>query len=97
MNLDELIAKGKANSSEAYRLFGAAPGPGIDIIFTPDLPVAYYYSIKVLTPCGAGFIRVMYNSQGRVSSSTLTRMKKELAEFGLSFSTDWGEVVEIVE
>lgn len=93
----DLTSKASVNESRAFSILGAHPGPGIDIIFLPDLPVAHAYTIKVLTPAGLGFMRVLYNSQGRISEGwELVKMKRELAEFGLSFHTEWDRVVEEV-
>jgi len=89
-----LLAEG--NRSRAELILGAAPGPGIDIIFIPDLPVAHNYTIKVMTAAGMGFLKHLYPDQGRIAASSLLKMKRELAEFGLSFHTDWSEVVEVV-
>lgn len=96
--IDGLVSKSELNRSKAYKLLGADPGPGLDIIFIPDLPVAHFYTIKVMTLAGAGFIKVLYPGQGRVATGhSLVKMKRELSDFGLSFHTDWSEVVEIVE
>lgn len=96
--ITKLVEQSEQNKSRAYSILGAEPGPGLDIIFTPELPVAHFYKITVLTPAGLGFMRVLYNSQGRIAEGRdFTKMKKELADFGLSFHVDWSEVVEVIE
>lgn len=94
--IDGLVEKSDLNRSRAYQLFGSDPGPGIDIIFLPDLPVAHWYTIRCMSLAGAGFVQKLWAGDGRVSSASLTKMKRELAEFGLSFHTDWSQVVEII-
>ena len=94
--MTDITAKAQANLSRAYTILGHEPGPGIDLIFLPELPVAHWYGVKCMTLAGASFIRLFYQSEGRVSSLTLTKMKKDAAEFGLSFHTEWSGVVEVV-
>jgi hypothetical protein len=91
-----IVDTAKANLSKAYVELGHEPGPGLDLILLPELPVAHWYSVKCLTLAGASFMKLLYNSEGRVSHSSLTKLKKEAAEFGLSFHTDWSNVVEVV-
>ena len=94
--MTDIVNAAKANLSKAYLTLGYEPGPGIDIIFLPELPVAHWYQVKCMTLAGASFIRLFYHSEGRVSHSSLTGMKKHLADFGLSFHTEWSGVVEVV-
>ena len=94
MSLSDLA---KRNLEAAWATLGARPGPGIDIIFRPDIPVSRWFTIVPQTFAGQAFLRLVANGQERVRTGHDHRVLRQRAEeFGLRWENDWSQVVKVM-
>lgn len=82
-------------AAHAIAILGASPGPGIDISIKPTNPVSTNYSVEGLTPAGKAFITKFWLGTNILEGGRmLARFKGEATDWGLTFHTDWGNVID---
>lgn len=68
--------------------------PEPDIVLTPTTPISAWYSIEGRTPAGKAFVESLYPTcKVQSGGQPMQRFKKEAADQGLTFDTDWSCVV----
>ena len=96
--IDDIIAPlgsiAAINRERAYSVLGARPGPGVDIVIKPTNPVSGKYDLEGKTQAGKAYLEFFPPSQID-AGWRLRRFKEELTDFGLTFETDWSNVVDV--
>jgi hypothetical protein len=64
-------------------------GPGIDIVIHPTVPLSSAWLLEPVSPAGKKFRELFWLGNPR-NSSELIEFKRQAADWGLSFHTDWG-------
>jgi hypothetical protein len=95
MKLKEIVEGLKAiaedNEDRAYRILGARPGPGIDLIIQPQVPLNGRWHVEGQTIAGQGFIGKFWIEQP-LSNQKLAEMKKQANEWQLTYATEYPTV-----
>jgi hypothetical protein len=95
MKLAEIVADLKAiaesNEDRAYRILGARPGPGIDLLINPQVPLNGKWHVKGKTVAGSGFVFKFWIEQP-LSNQKLAEMKKQANEWQLTYETEYPTV-----
>jgi hypothetical protein len=95
MKLAEIVADLKAiaesNEDRAYRILGARPGPGIDLLIRPEVPLNGKWHVDGQTKAGHGFISKFWIEQP-LSNQKLAEMKKQANEWQLTYETQYPTV-----
>jgi hypothetical protein len=69
-----------------------------DILFLPELPVAHTYDVLGLTAAGIAFVNGYFPDERVVKSGgPLRKLQAALRAEGLTFRTDWSEVISQTE
>lgn len=84
----ELRAIAESNEERAYRILGARPGPGIDLLINPQVPLNGKWYVLGQTPAGGSFIRKFWLEQP-LSNQKLAEMKKQANEWQLTYETEY--------
>lgn len=92
MSLKSIVQKltglAEANEERAYRILGARPGPGIDLLIKPEEPLCGLWHIFGQTPAGTAFVNKFWRWQP-ISSQKLSTMKKQALDWGLTYKTNY--------
>lgn len=90
MKLAEIVAELKviaeSNEERAYRILGARPGPGIDLLIKPQVPLNSRWHVMGQTTAGSAFVHKFWLEQP-LSNQKLAEMKKQANEWKLSYET----------
>jgi len=75
-----------ANSNEerAYRILGARPGPGIDVLMRPEYPINGKWHAEGLTQAGRNFVAKFWFEQP-LSNQKMAEMKKQMIDWQLTW------------
>jgi hypothetical protein len=92
MSLKTIVSKltsiAEGNADRAYRILGAHPGPGIDLLIKPQEPLCGKWFVIGKTPAGVAFVEKFWRWQP-LSSQKLFTMKKQAADWGITFKTNY--------
>ena len=78
----------ESNEDRAYRILGARPGPGIDMLIKPKEPLCGLWWVTGKTPAGEAFVNKFWRWQP-LSNQKLAEMKKQALAWNLTFRTDY--------
>ena len=84
--LDDVIEQADLNEDRAYRILGARPGPGLDIMVHPVEPLCGKWLVDGLTSAGRAFVDKFWRWQP-LSNQKLAEMKKQARHWELSIET----------
>lgn len=73
----------------AYRILGAKPGPGIDLLIYPVQPISGHWWASGLTPAGRAFIHKFWFIQPIGSNHELKRLKDEANDWNLKYKVEY--------
>lgn len=86
--MEGLKAMAASNEDRAFRILGARPGPGPDILIRPfDGVMSSEWNVHGLTVCGAAFVNKFWRFQP-LSNQKVAEMRKQIVEWGLTFVTE---------
>lgn len=69
-----------------------------DVLFIPELPIAFTYEVVGLTEAGIAFVdRNFPNERSVKTGAAYEKLKQQIADEGLTFKEDWSGVVRIIE
>jgi hypothetical protein len=92
MSLKAIISKltsvAESNEERAYKILGARPGPGIDLLIKPMEPMQGKWFVTGRTAAGGAFINKFWRWQP-LSNQKLAEMKKQAHAWNLTFRTDY--------
>jgi len=92
MSLKAIISKltslAEDNEERAYRILGARPGPGVDLLIKPEEPLCGKWFVTGRTQAGTAFIDKFWRWQP-LSNQKLAEMKKQALNWNLTFRTDY--------
>ena len=91
--LNDLTKTARSNLDRAYAILGHRPGPGYDIAFLPTNPVSSTWRVEGKSKAGKAYLKHIHTTKVD-GGAALARFKHDLADWGLSYYTDWGNVVE---
>src|SRR5262245_2174915 len=83
-----LVSLAESNADRAYKILGARPGPGIDLLIKPEEPLCGKWFVTGQTPAGEAFIRKFWRWQP-LSSQKLAEMKKQALNWSLTYETNY--------
>lgn len=86
--VQKLTGQAGANEDRAYRILGARPGPGIDILIKPKEPLCGEWFVTGKTAAGTAFVEKFWRWQP-MSNKSLAEMKRQALNWGLTFRTDY--------
>src|SRR5262245_35170733 len=78
----------KSNEDRAYRVLGARPGPGFDIMI---YPMSGRWNIEGITQAGTAFIEKFWIERP-LTNQKLAEMKKQANEWQLTYKTEFSVV-----
>jgi hypothetical protein len=81
-----LVEQANDNEDRAYRILGAKPGPGVDVLIRPEWPLCGKWHAEGLTQAGQNFIGRWWFEQP-LSNQKLAEMRKQLTDWSLSWRT----------
>lgn len=77
------------NRERAYRVLGARPGPGVDLLIKPATePMNNKWLVIGQTMCGKLFVKKFWIDQP-LSNQKLAEMKKQAHEWEIKYSTHY--------
>lgn len=80
--------------ARAHDVLGHKPGPGIDIRIIPSNPISSIWTLQGITPCGTAFIHKFWPEAFVEGNPSLSRLKTEALDWGLTFRVDWSNALE---
>jgi len=86
--VDDLIKDANDQVDRAYRILGARPGPGIDLIFKPLSPVGSGWLATGKTNAGKAFVAKFWANQP-IEYNEIGQLKREANDWGLRFEILW--------
>lgn len=86
--IDGLIKQGQDQEDEAYRILGAHPGPGTDLLIWPQQPLDGKWFATGTTRAGGSFIKKFWFAQP-ISSHDLNQLKREAIDWKLTFRVEY--------
>ena len=86
--VSKLTGQAEANEDRAFRILGARPGPGIDLVIKPEEPLCGKWFVDGRTAAGAAFVQKFWRWQP-LSNKHLSEMKRQALAWGLTFRTDY--------
>jgi len=87
----DLKAIAESNEDRAYHILGARPGPGIDLLIEPQVPLNSKWHVSGQTHAGASFVFKFWLEQP-LSNQKLAEMKKQANEWQLTYETKYPTV-----
>lgn len=86
--MEGLKAIAESNEDRAFKILGARPGPGPDILIMPaQTPINGEWEVAGITDCGAKFVVKFWRFQP-LTNQKVAEMRKQAAEWGLTFVTE---------
>ena len=82
--VDSLVKQANSNEDRAYRILGARPGPGIDVLLRPEYPINGKWHAEGLTQAGRNFVAKFWFEQP-LSNQKAAEMKKQLVDWQLTW------------
>jgi|SRR5215831_6275861 len=93
MSLKAIVAdlKHKAEEQEAnaYRILGAQPGPGIDLLIYPVEPMCGEWNVDGLTKAGTLFLAKFWPFQPIKSNQHIDQLRREARDWNLKYETKY--------
>jgi hypothetical protein len=74
------------NADRAYAILGARPGPGLDLLISPEEPLCGRWYVTGKTLAGEAFIAKFWSWQP-LTNQKLAEMKKQALDWGLTYRT----------
>ena len=87
--VDDLVKIANDQIDRAYRILGATPGPGIDLLIYPVQPLCGKWMVTGLTQAGRQFIRKFWFGQPIESNHELNKLKGEANDWGLKYKVEF--------
>lgn len=95
MSLAEIVRDladlAKANEDRAYRILGARPGPGIDILIYPNEPIDGKWYVDGQTQAGKLFVHKFWRWQP-LNNQKVAEMRKQANDWRLTHRTKYNVV-----
>lgn len=82
--IDSLRKQAEDQREQAYRILGAKPGPGLDLLIHPQEPMDGQWFAEGLTEAGRNFIAKFWLEQP-LSTHKLRQLKSEAMDWGLKY------------
>lgn len=86
--VQKLTSLAEGNADRAYKILGARPGPGLDLLIKPEEPLCGLWFVTGKTPAGEAFINKFWRWQP-ISNQKLSTLKKQAMDWGLTFETNY--------
>ena len=86
--VDAMLAESTEQVDRAYRIIGAKPGPGVDLLIYPVQPLCGRWNITGLTVAGRNFVGKFWSGQVK-SNRDLSQLKHEAADWGLKYRVEY--------
>lgn len=100
MSLKSIVQKlsgmAEANEERAFRILGARPGPGTDLLIRPEEPLNGLWEVSGKTPAGTAFINKFWRWQP-LSNQKLAEMKRQAIGWGLTYTTIYPYISNMME
>ena len=87
--MDELAREAGDQIERAYRILGAKPGPGVDLLIYPVQPVCGKWMVSGLTPAGTAFVNKFWFAQPIGSNTELKQLKAEANDWQLKYRVEY--------
>ena len=87
--IDDIIRVAEDQVERAYRILGAKPGPGVDLLIYPVQPICGKWMVTGLTPAGSGFVSKFWFAQPIQSNNELNRLKGEANDWSLKYKIEY--------
>lgn len=84
----KLTSAASANEERAFKILGARPGPGFDLLIKPEEPLCGKWYVTGKTVAGAAFVQKFWRWQP-LSSQKLAEMKRQAFAWNLTFETSY--------
>jgi hypothetical protein len=82
-----LVEQANENEDRAYRILGARPGPGVDVLIQPsEVVLDGRWKAEGLTKAGRNFVARWWFEQP-LSNQKVAEMRKQLIDWNLSWRT----------
>ena len=86
--IDAMLKEASDQFELAYRILGAKPGPGIDILIYPVQPLCGRWMVTGLTPAGRNFIKKFWY-RSIETNRDLAQFKHEAIHWQLKYRTEY--------
>lgn len=90
-----LSAIASTRLDQAYAELGFRPGPGVDIFIVPTSPISQVWNLRPATDCGKAFLLRFHPTYIIQNGRPLRDFRDSCIDWGLTFSTDWSNVVSV--
>lgn len=87
--VDSLVDQAKDQIDRAYRILGAVPGPGYDLLIYPVQPINGQWMVTGLTPAGRNFIYKFWSAQPINGNNELNKLKGEANDWQLKYKVEY--------
>jgi hypothetical protein len=84
--IDDLAKAAGDQIERAYRILGAKPGPGVDLLIYPVQPLCGKWHVTGLTPAGQGFVSKFWFAQ---PFEEIRRLKAEAEDWQLKYRVEY--------
>src|SRR5213595_20054 len=86
--ITELQKQAEEQRDRAYKILGAKPGPGVDLIIRPQEPLNGLWFVEGLTTAGANLINKLWLEQP-LTTHKLRQLKSEAADWQLKYQVKY--------
>jgi hypothetical protein len=87
--VDGLVDQAKDQIDRAYRILGAKPGPGVDLLIYPVQPICGKWIVSGMTPAGRAFVNKFWFAQPIESNHELNKLKGEANDWNLKYKIEY--------
>jgi len=84
-----MISEASDQVEYAYKVLGARPGPGFDLLIYPLQPICGKWHVNGLTDAGRAFVRKFWFVQPIGSNTELARLKREANDWQLKYRIEY--------
>jgi hypothetical protein len=84
--VEDLAKQAEDQVDRAYRILGATPGPGTDLLVYPVQPINGMWMVSGLTPAGRAFVGKFWSAQ---PFHELKRLKSEARDWQLTLKIEY--------
>ena len=86
--IDSMAQEAQEQIDRAYRILGAKPGPGVDLLIRPVQPVCGKWIVEGLTAAGQSFVSKFWPAQIE-NNRELLRLKHEATDWQLKYRVEY--------
>lgn len=86
--IDAMAKEAAEQIDQAYRILGAKPGPGFDLLIYPVQPLCGRWNVTGLTRAGRNFVQKFWR-RSIESNRDLAQLKHEAADWQLKYRIEY--------